>query len=53
MHFGVGERELSRWMAANAFVSWLTTPDPWLLEEHLFKITDRPLNLDQNRHHPF
>jgi GIY-YIG catalytic domain len=53
MHFGVGERELPAGLAANAFVSWLTTPDPWLLEEHLFKITDLPLNLDQNRHHAF
>lgn len=53
MHFGVGERDLSRWMAANAFVSWVTSPEPWLLEEHLFKTTDLPLNLDQNKHHPF
>ncbi|WP_231743612.1 GIY-YIG nuclease family protein [Mycobacterium sp. GA-2829] len=53
MHFGLGERDLSRWMDQNALVSWLTTPEPWLSEEHLLKVTDLPLNLDQNRQHGF
>ena len=52
-HFGIGEQQLSRWMDTNAFVSWLTVPDPWLLETHLLGRLDLPLNLDGNRQHPF
>ena len=37
LHFGTGEQVLSRWMNRNAFVSWLSTPQPWLLEEEILK----------------
>ncbi|GAB1821112.1 GIY-YIG nuclease family protein [Herbidospora sp. RD11066] len=48
-----GERELSAWMAENAHVSWLQHPEPWLAESELIAQLDLPLNLDQNRGHPF
>jgi hypothetical protein len=53
LHFGEGERDLSRWMDENAFVSWLPIPQPWLLEEHLLATLDLPLNLAKNQRHPF
>ncbi|WP_232077154.1 GIY-YIG nuclease family protein [Mycolicibacterium aichiense] len=53
LHFGAGEQDLSRWMAANAFVSWYPTPQPWLLEDHLLETQDLPLNLDKNNRNPF
>jgi hypothetical protein len=53
LHFGVGERDLSRWMDANAFVSWLPLSQPWLLEAHLLATLDLPLNLASNQRHPF
>jgi GIY-YIG catalytic domain len=40
-------------MDENAYVSWLPTPEPWLLEAHLLETLDLPLNLDQNKRHPF
>ena len=48
LHFGVGEQELSRWMDRNALISWLPTPEPWLLEHALLQSLDLPLNLDKN-----
>ena len=53
LHFGTGEQELSRWMDRNAFVSWLSTPEPWLLEEEILHTLDLPLNLDNNQHNGF
>jgi hypothetical protein len=53
MTFGTGERALSEWMAANAFVSWVTDPTPWILESHLIADLDVPLNLQGNRHNRF
>lgn len=52
-HRIASERDLSRWMDENAYVSWLPIPDPWLLETHLLETLDLPLNLDQNKRHPF
>jgi hypothetical protein len=40
-------------MARNAFVTWLETPEPWKVEEAIIKMVSLPLNLDQNRNHPF
>jgi hypothetical protein len=51
--FAAGERRLSDWMAGNAFVTWAETDQPWLLEGQLIGVLDVPLNLDQNRQHPF
>lgn len=53
MTFGVGEQLLSTWMADNALVSWVTDPEPWLLEERLIAGLDVPLNLDGNAHNRF
>lgn len=53
MHFGFGEKELSRWMDGNAFVSWLAMPQPWLFEEEILGQLDLPLNLDKNKHNAF
>jgi hypothetical protein len=53
LHFGIGERDLSRWMDANAYVSWLPVPQPWVLEKHLIDTLDLPLNLDRNKRSRF
>lgn len=52
-HFGAGERDLSRWMAEHARVSWLVVPTPWIVEHELIAHLDLPLNLDQNSNHAF
>lgn len=52
-HFGAGERNLSRWMAEHARVSWLVVPTPWIVEEELIAHLYLPLNLDQNANHAF
>jgi hypothetical protein len=51
--FSEGEKTLSSWMAANAFVCWTGEPEPWVLEEQLILRYDLPLNLDQNRRNAF
>jgi hypothetical protein len=51
--FAGGEGKLSAWMADNAYVTWVETNRPWLAEQQLIGSVDLPLNLDQNRHHPF
>jgi hypothetical protein len=51
--FADGEERPSDWMAQNAVVTWLPTPEPWLLEEQLIATVSLPLNLDQNRQHAF
>jgi hypothetical protein len=53
--FGAGEDELSAWMGANAFVSWVIHPRRWEIEDHLIATLDLPLNLQgnaRNRFHP-
>ena len=52
-HFATDERKVSEWMARNAFVTWLETPEPWMVEEAIISAVSLPLNLDQNRNHPF
>jgi hypothetical protein len=47
------ERDLSAWMADNAFVSWVVSDTPWLLEHVLLASLDVPLNLDGNGRHAF
>ena len=51
--FSRGEKTLSEWMSANAFVCWVKVREPWLLEEELISRYDVPLNLDQNRRNAF
>jgi hypothetical protein len=54
MTFGKeGEGRLSEWLQHNAFVSWVIDLEPWKLEERLISDLSLPLNLDQNRDHPF
>ena len=53
MTFGDGEQVLSQWMQDNAFVAWVSQPEPWGLEEKLIGKVSLPLNLDMNRSHPF
>src|SRR5436190_16291096 len=51
--FAAGEAKLSEWMAQNAFVCWMETPEPWTVETQLITSVCLPLNLDQNRGHTF
>jgi len=53
MTFAAGEATLSAWLADNAFVSWMITPTPWVVEEELIRAVSLPLNLDQNQNHTF
>lgn len=54
MTFGpAGEQALSDWMAEHARVCWFPSSQPWLVEADAITQADLPLNLDQNRHHPF
>ena len=48
-----GEAQLSEWMHEHARVCWYPTDQPWLIESEAIRRLDLPLNLDQNRHHPF
>lgn len=49
----VGEAELSDWMHEHARVCWCPAAEPWLIESVAIERLDLPLNLDQNRGHPF
>jgi hypothetical protein len=51
--FADGEQELSRWMAENAFVSWVVHSSPWELEDQLIATLDLPLNLQGNSRNQF
>ena len=51
--FGDGEEILSRWLDDHAGVVWVEDHEPWLLEERLIDDLYLPLNLDQNKTHPF
>lgn len=48
-----GEQALCDWMEENAFVSWQVCEQPWIQEAELIRSVNLPLNLDQNRQHPF
>lgn len=51
--FAEGETLLNAWLDDNAFVCWLPTPQPWVVEDALIASTDLPLNLRGNERHPF
>jgi hypothetical protein len=51
--FEAGEDALSRWMAENAFVTWLEHDQPWTMEDELIATGIFPLNLAGNSLHPF
>lgn len=49
----LGEQWLDNWMTENAYVCWVEHPEPWLLEHDLLLGHSLPLNIQDNRHHPF
>lgn len=49
----VGEQWLDEWMNDNALVCWTEDDEPWLLEHKLLQQHSLPLNIQDNRHHPF
>jgi hypothetical protein len=51
--FATGEYRLSDWMADNAFVCWIPTENPWIVEDMLISKLSLPLNLQGNEGHPF
>jgi hypothetical protein len=48
-----GEAALNAWLEDNAWVCWFPCDQPWLVEAAVIGRADLPLNLDQNRAHPF
>jgi hypothetical protein len=48
-----GEQWLDEWMNKNAFIAWTTHPEPWTIEKRLLREISCPLNLADNKHHPF
>lgn len=44
---------LTDWLRANAFVSWHTVAEPWVIEPAVIERMKPPANLDDNLHHPF
>ena len=50
--FADGEQAISNWMEANALVTWMETPEPWVLEPQIISQLSLPLNLKQNESHP-
>jgi hypothetical protein len=54
MTFGTaGEAKLSGWLDRNACVSWVVTEEPWEVEQQVIQHVALPLNLDENKQHPF
>jgi hypothetical protein len=53
MTFHVGEEKLSNWMSGNAFVSWVVNEEPWRVEDQAIRQLSLPLNLRDNKSHPF
>jgi hypothetical protein len=53
MTFSEGESVLSKWLDENAFVTWVSHSEPWLVEVEAIGNLYLPLNLDQNSTHPF
>jgi hypothetical protein len=50
-----GERGivLSDWIEKNTMIAWITTPNPWIVEDHLLQSLSLPLNVEGNSRHPF
>jgi hypothetical protein len=51
--FGEGERRISEWMDANAYVTWIEHAEPWSIEPGVIASLNLPLNLAHNPDHPF
>ena len=48
-----GEQWLDAWLNENALVCWTEHPEPWHLEHELLGAYSLPLNIQDNRSHPF
>jgi GIY-YIG catalytic domain len=48
-----GEQWLNDWLEENAYVCWVEHPEPWVLEKEVFGSLSLPLNIQDNRSHPF
>jgi hypothetical protein len=51
--FAEGETKLNEWLGVNAFVCWTVHDRPWELESAIISSACLPLNLAQNKAHPF
>ena len=49
----LGEEWLNDWMEQNAFVHWIEHSEPWKVEKDVLANLSLPLNIQDNRHHPF
>lgn len=49
----LGEQWLDAWLEQNAMVCWVEHFEPWLLEHEILRDHSLPLNIQDNRHHPF
>lgn len=49
----IGEQWLDDWMKENAFVCWVEHPAPWEVEREVLGNLSLPLNIRDNKHHPF
>lgn len=49
----LGECWLDEWMEENAFVCWVKHSAPWEVESEIISNLSLPLNLQDNRNHPF
>jgi hypothetical protein len=49
----IGEQWLDEWMNRNAYVTWVEHPEPWAIESTILSTLSLPLNIQDNRHHPF
>ena len=49
----LGENWLDAWMEENAFVAWVKHPAPWEVEKEIIERVSLPLNIQDNKHHPF
>ena len=49
----LGEQWLDMWLNENALVCWTVHPEPWHLEHELLDAYTLPLNIQDDRSHPF
>jgi hypothetical protein len=47
------QAELERWQSLHLQVSWSVTQKPWLVKPGVAKATSAPLNLAEDRNHPY
>lgn len=53
MTFHKGEEKINQWMQENAYVTWFSHPEPWRIEDQAINQLSLPLNLKNNKKHPF